>query len=137
MRTAAIGLLRSTVLAALAVHVRAKSRATRPLGGRSFLASPEMLRAVSPVVFRPEPPDLFRVFMDQELTQRCGDRHKGVESKDEVTLSFLRTFTDSPEPGRLTEALNFYYALLSADKTDQVSGIERPPLFGYLAHGFI
>ncbi|KAF9512002.1 hypothetical protein BS47DRAFT_1346160 [Hydnum rufescens UP504] len=125
MRTAAIGLLRSTVLAALT------SRKTQTPYTRSFLASPEMLYTVSPVILRPYPRDLFRPFIDLERGERGGNSNDSDDnnnntniappSRDELTLSFLRTFIDSPEPGRLTEALNFYYALLLADKKDQVS----------------
>jgi len=124
MRTAAIGLLRSAVLATITFQ-----KTQTPYAG-SFLVSPEMLYTISPVILRPYPRDLFRPFIDLERGEQEQDRNSNDSdannntniappSRDEHTLSFLRTFIDSPEPGRLTEALNFYYALLLADKKDQ------------------
>ncbi|CAK5276143.1 unnamed protein product [Mycena citricolor] len=99
LRVAAIGLVKEAVLDALAT-------ANKP----NLFASPKLLQAFGPVLFRPDPIDLF--------------------SSADVTLDDLR---ESHEPARITECLSLYYVLLVRDTgnrtgirdRDQISNIEK------------
>lgn len=86
MRAAGVGLVKEAVLAALA--------APRP----SPFASPLVLRTFGPVLFRPDPPELFA-------------RPEGVD---------VGAFVESAEPRRLTECLALYYVLLMRDADNRV-----------------
>jgi hypothetical protein len=86
MRVAAITLLREVILAQL--------RSPQP----SFFTSSDFIRSFGPVIFRPQPPELFE---DEDKF----DRQK---------------FLESLEPSRLIEALSLYYVVLMNDKTNRV-----------------
>jgi hypothetical protein len=85
MRVVCVGLVKEAVLTALS--------SSEP----SPFASPLMLQTLGPVLFRPDPVNLFE---------------KEVE---------LAEFVDSGEPKRLTECLSFYYVLLMRDAHNVVS----------------
>jgi hypothetical protein len=85
MRVACVGLVKEGVLAALSSN--------EP----SPFASPLMLQTLGPLLFRPDPVNLFE---------------KEVE---------LAEFVDSSEPKRLTECLSFYYVLLMRDARNMVN----------------
>ncbi|THH09624.1 hypothetical protein EW146_g8633 [Bondarzewia mesenterica] len=103
MRTAAVTLVKESVLRALA-----NPTASAP---QDVFARPELLEAVGSFVFRTDPPGLF-------------------DGEDGVALA---EFVGSSEPARLVECLGFYLVLLKRDvenKTgvrdlDFISGIER------------
>lgn len=69
----------------------------------NVLASPVLLQQVSPFLLCPQPPDLF-------------------EGGAGGTFS-LKEFVNSPEPGRLTEVLGFYYVLVEGDTRNLVTYI--------------
>ncbi|KAJ7096637.1 hypothetical protein B0H15DRAFT_920983 [Mycena belliarum] len=97
MRVAAVGLVKEAVLEAL---------------GRKtpcIFASPVFFQVFGPILFRPDPVDLFHM---------------------ELALDDIR---DSSEPSRLVESLSLYYILLIRDKSnrtgirdgDQLSNVEK------------
>ena len=89
MQVAAVTLLRENVISAL--------RTTQP----SFFTSTDFVRSFGPVIFRPQPPDLF----------------------DNLDLN---GFLESLEPSRLIECLSLYYVVLLNDKLNRVSGLPPP-----------
>ncbi|KAJ7135891.1 hypothetical protein C8R44DRAFT_389978 [Mycena epipterygia] len=98
MRVAAVGLVKEASLESLSREDIS-----------SIFASPIFLQVMGPVLFRPDPVDLFQ---------------------PDLSLSDLE---DSPEPSRLVECLSFYYILLLRDNLnrtgirhrDQIANVER------------
>ncbi|KAF9525400.1 hypothetical protein CPB83DRAFT_897004 [Crepidotus variabilis] len=98
MRVAAIGLVKENVLQALGVATIAE-KSNDPLVGPLFM------RTFGPILFRPNPPQLF----------------------DDETLE-MGEFQESPEPARLVECLSFYYVLMQRD-TKNLTGINDKDMF--------
>ena len=91
MRVAAVGLVKEAFLSAVGAR------------DASPFTSPALVRALGPVLLRPDPPDVFA----------------------SPTRGALRMFLESSEPARLTECLAFYYVLLKRDAANSVR--RRPP----------
>ncbi|CAA7268417.1 unnamed protein product [Cyclocybe aegerita] len=98
MRVAAVGLVKEGLLDAMS---QAEARAAKVEEGKvnvkglkdeTFL-SPLFLRTFGPILFRPDPPDLF-----------------ASESLE------LKAFQETSEPTRLVECLSLYYVLLQRDR---------------------
>ena len=87
MRVAAVGLVKDSILRAL----------SDPTKKDDPFLSPLFLRSFGPILFRPDPPDLF----------------------DSTTLD-ITEFQETHEPRRLAEALSLYYVLLQADQKNAV-----------------
>ncbi|KAF9482730.1 hypothetical protein BDN70DRAFT_892362 [Pholiota conissans] len=88
MRVAAVGLVKEALLQSLSNSV----------GKGDPFRGPLFLRSFGPILFRPNPPDLF---------------------SDALSLS---EFQETPEPGRLVECLSLYYIVLQRDQ-ENVTGI--------------
>lgn len=91
MRVAAVGLIKEHFLHILSGCSDRLSR----MKDDPFL-SPLFLRTFGPILFRPNPPDLFEDRFD------------------------LKSFQEGPEPARLCECLSFYFLLLLRDKSNLV-----------------
>lgn len=85
MRIAALGLIKDAVIEAL------NSPPSDEDVAAGVFATPVLLQTIGPLVFRPDPPDLFD------------------------TIPTIEEFTDLPEAKRLTECLTLYYILLQLD----------------------
>lgn len=86
MRVASVGLVKESLLQALSL----------PSQGHNPLLSPLFLRTFGPILFRPDPPDLFA----SKLT--------------------LKDFRDTHELGRLVECLSLLYVLWVRDEQNVV-----------------
>jgi hypothetical protein len=110
MRAAAIGLLKNSVLAALGSSTVHQSN-EEGKGSQKLLASKVMLETVSTELFR----------LHNNLAAESASDSSGQQRFSEKPELELKSFTDGPEATRVTEVLNFYYALLVADKLNAVS----------------
>lgn len=86
MRVAAVGLVKESLLRAL----------SGPRKKDDLFLGPLFLRSFGPILFRPDPPDLFSSTLD------------------------LKDFQETHEPARLAECLSFYYVLLQRDEKNAV-----------------
>jgi hypothetical protein len=91
MRAAAIGLAKDLIVEALNASIEDRSNAP------SVFATPIVLQAIGPFVFRPEPLDLFEL------------------------VPTLDKFIELPESKRLVECMGLYYILLVRDMANKVS----------------
>ncbi|KAF8805834.1 hypothetical protein BYT27DRAFT_7103611 [Phlegmacium glaucopus] len=92
MRVASVGLVKETLLQGLSV----------PQSTENIFLTPLFLRSFGPILFRPNPSDLF--------------------TSANLTYS---EFQDSHEPQRLVECLSLYYVLLLRDKSN-LTGVRDP-----------
>ena len=99
MRVASVGLVKEALLQALSL----------PPGTENIFLTSLFLRSFGPILFRPNPSDLF--------------------TSADLSLS---DFQDSHEPQRLVECLSLYYVLLLRDKHNLVC-----PLFVIPAHRIV
>lgn len=106
LRTAAIGILRGAVLAEIETAQAAKKDSEQ-----SLFASPALLDALGPILFRLEPLDLF---------EKCASAPASQEAERKMRDDILK-FADSEMPAMIAGALNFYYVLLSRDMNNLVS----------------
>jgi hypothetical protein len=114
MRSAAVGILRTAIANALPAR-----------GAQSFkhsgFASPSILRAITPVVF--DAGSLRFLGLEPSTRSPYENRNEaGSERQLRKVSEFIRAFAESPEPGRLVEALNLYYVVLSRDTKNLVRG---------------
>lgn len=86
MRVAAVGLVKEALLQSLSTPRRKDDP----------FCSPLFLRNFGPILFRPDPPDLFTADLS------------------------LKDFKETVEPGRLVECLSLYYVLLQRDQENLV-----------------
>jgi hypothetical protein len=116
MRASAITLLRSTILSSLAQapsspSSTSTSHATTIPSSTSIFSTPQVLNTVDQMIFRLEPQDIF---------QKYSSSHALDADNLQTTREFVDEFSESPQAVRITEALNFYYILLSRDQTNMV-----------------
>ncbi|KAF8954890.1 hypothetical protein BDZ97DRAFT_1862360 [Flammula alnicola] len=102
MRVASVGLVKEALLEAL----------SQPRGPSDLFCSPLFLRTFGPILFRPDPPDLF----SSELT--------------------LKAFQETPEPRRLVECLSLYYILLLRDEQN-LTGIRDKDVLKSVEHSLL
>ncbi|KAH9477682.1 hypothetical protein JR316_0009908 [Psilocybe cubensis] len=102
MRVASVGLVKESLLQALSF----------PGHGQNPFLSPLFLRTFGPIIFRPDPPDLFA----SKLT--------------------LKGFRDTHEPARLVECLSLFYVLLLRDDKN-LTGIRDKDIIKSIDHNLL
>ncbi|KAF8318687.1 hypothetical protein DL93DRAFT_2153620 [Clavulina sp. PMI_390] len=118
MRAAAIGILRSHVLAGLATATATEGPQTKT----TLFATPLLLEATSKTLFRLQPEAIFKKY--------------GSGTKVTIDAEEVKRFVESEHPARLAEVMNFYYVVLARDTTN-MTGIRSVKEFKQAKDQFI